>query len=465
MEGRRFQVGQASRSGNQLRRSENGASLDGTARGPMRDSASRSQEVRLAEPTQPTFVAPWHKRRPDLLHAALASARNAAPLLGDLAERWLPRMPRRPLASQNIRSICRDPSSGTLPLNEAITCPWICPNTREALNALTFDIDHDDAHDCCLELRGMQAPVPDLVIDPWSGRAHAILWLAAPVRTATSARSKPQELARYAWRLLAVALRAGLMPQMGLIKNPWGCLSALIGKRLRRESKPSAQWVEYQAKSAAGSDLMWTTLPGTGPAELRDVVSHLAPGFELDATPQGRPLQFGKNRGVPNTSGRNLELFDRLRWYAYDHHQTSTENLAAEGQRINLEMFATPLPDAEVIQTAGSVGRFMRDHYRPRHTPGTGRGRDRQATAGLPGKARQGFAGRVTAHDRRAKTDCRFLAGVARLRAAGKRVTQAAVAAETGLSLRTVKSRWRQPGMVQDAVLSGNAALSRGRAS
>ncbi len=59
-------------------------------------------------------LAPWHQGREHLVANALTEARAAAAHLIDLARQWIPRLPRRPRASQNIRSICRDPASAPL---------------------------------------------------------------------------------------------------------------------------------------------------------------------------------------------------------------------------------------------------------------------------------------------------------------------------------------------------------------
>jgi len=106
-------------------------------------------------------------------------------------------MPRRPPASQHIRAITRNPSTGPLPIHDAITVPWICFNSNRRLNALVVDIDHADGPEMVAALPP-GCPRPTLSINPHSGRAHAILFLAAPVLTGKGDRPGPQNLAKRA---------------------------------------------------------------------------------------------------------------------------------------------------------------------------------------------------------------------------------------------------------------------------
>jgi len=337
----------------------------------------------------------------------------------------------------------------------------VAPNTTVGLNALLLDLDHDDWWHLREEAVAMGAPVPDLVVDPWSGRAHGVLWLASPVRTGEAAFQKPQATADYAGRLLAAAWRATLLPQVALVKSPWGRVSHLSGLRLFRGQRPSvpARWEAYEAARAAGSDLMWDTVPGTGPAELRDILRVLAPRYEFDAAHSKSRPGFRKSRSAPSDAGRNSELFDLVRWWAYDHAETSTEAIRVEAERINASgIFATPLPAAEVSGLARSIGRFMRTRYRPQREDDVRRGRDREAGADLPPKARQALAGQRTAAADAEATDARIATALATLQLSGAAVTQAAVAAEAGVSDRTVRRRWHVAQNRTDAALSGDAA-------
>jgi hypothetical protein len=129
------------------------------------------------------------------LERALQEANDNAPHLAGLAHQILRNMPRRPLAGQNIRAITRNPSTGPLPIHDAITAPWICFNSNRRLNALVVDIDHADGPEVVGALPP-GCPRPTLSIDPHSGRAHAILFLATPVLTSEGDRPGPQNLAK-----------------------------------------------------------------------------------------------------------------------------------------------------------------------------------------------------------------------------------------------------------------------------
>jgi hypothetical protein len=102
--------------------------------------------------------------------------------------------------------------------------------------------------------------------------------------------------------------------------------------------------------------------------------------------------------------------------------------------------FPDPLPAAEVRATARSISRFMMNRHKPgaikRH------GRDHDGSNNLTPRARQAFAGRATAACRTAHTEVSLKAALGRLRAAGRSVTQTATAAESGISLSTVKRHW-----------------------
>jgi len=373
-------------------------------------------------------------------------------------------MPRKPRASQSIRAITRNPVSGPLPLDVAIDCPWICPNSATAINALLVDVDHDDILDLLPQLAAVGAPVPDVILDPWSGRAHAVLWLADPVPTHEGALAKPQKTADYALRLLAAALCGSPMPQGGLIKSPWGRVSALIGSRLKRGVRPSVpdRWDAYVAAAAAGSDLMWITRPGTGPAELRDVIRTLAPMVEFDARSSRPKDNIRKNRGIPDGRGRNCECFDLLRWWAYDHKEDNLEALLHEADRINNSgIFAVQLGAAEIGATARSVARFMRTRYAPRPAADLrcNRGRDAEAGAEMELRAKRVFAAVTSAKANLSRTEAKIAAGLQALRAAGTSVTQTTLARAAGISVRTIQSRWRADPNPQNGALSGGAAL------
>lgn len=419
--------------------------------------------VPLDSPSLPAFqlgsapaldMVPWHAARPHLLANALAEAGRVAPHLMPLAARLLPRMPRRPLASQTIRAITRDRASSPMLLDDAITCPWLAMDAEDARNVLAWDLDHDEALELCEDLARRGSPVPDLMIDPWSGRAHAVLPLRTPVLYREGARVGPQILADLAGRMMAAALRATFLPRRALLKSPWGLVKDLIGTRVLRGPRPAVP-VLWDAYQAAATGLMWHTIPGTGAAELRAVIAALADDFgEEAASPEAR-RHFRKRRPEPSALGRNCALFDLVRFWAYDHVERDGGRILDEALRINAGFF-NPLPASEVAATARSIARFMVTRYRPRavaNTDGPNRGRDAD-TKGADLRSRRAIAGRRSGAQNRADTDARIASAEVRLRAVGGPITLAAIAAEAGISDRTLRRR----GLRTNGALSGLAA-------
>lgn len=376
-------------------------------------------------------------RHPNSLDAALRIAASIAPNLQHLACVVLPVMPRMPRASQNLRAITRDHHSAPMPLSLALGCPWMALDSATHRNALLIDIDHDDALDRCLALP--TAIRPTLVIDAWSGRAHAILPLAAPVCLSPAGRDAPRRLADYAGRLLAAALDGTLLPAGSLSKSPWGTTRDLIGALRRIGPRPVFPECHADAEAAG---LTWSTLPGAGCVNLREIVAALAPYFESDARLSSR-IKFKPRRSSPDDArGRNCTLFTIVRYWAYDRAERDGAVIHAEACRANA-LFIVPLPDAEVAALARSITRFMNTRYKPRAGRGAGRGRDAALTAGMQAHQAQAVAGRRTAEVRRNNTHSKLLTGVADLQASGRALTQSKLAVVSGLSMSTVKRAWK----------------------
>jgi hypothetical protein len=146
-----------------------------------------------------------------------------------------------------------------------------------------------------------------------------------------------------------------------------------------------------------------------------------------------------------------------VRWWAYDTGTSSTEEIHAEADRLNASgVFATPLPAAEIRSISQSIGRFMRERYRPQHAADSKRGRDREAGTELGAQARQGLAGTRSAAARASATTARIMAALDRLTASGAMLTQAALATEAGVGINTISRRWHLPLDPPYAVLSGS---------
>lgn len=380
---------------------------------------------------------PRHCCKAAIRARAAEEAFTAAPHLGPFLEIMLSRLPLFPIASQNIRTMALKRWLSRLPLDQAITCPWIAWNTDQRVNALCIDIDHADGPDLVAKLP-VGCPKPTLVIDPWSGRSHSILPLVTPVLTGDTARQPPIALAQLAHQLLAAALRGNALPFVGLIKCPTGLVRYLGGPRMFRGDHPATP-LAWEAYVESGTELMWLTQPGDGPAELRAVVEALADEETLATCPPRS--NWRKGWSEPSTVGRNCNLFDRLRFWCYQRMECNADRILAEAARLNATS-PNPLPMSEVGWIARSVTDFMQNRYCPRQR--RQRGRDRAINHGLDKRDRQALAGCVSAKQRRAVTERRVAAAVAKLRQSGERIVQREVALLAKVSERTVRSMWAE---------------------
>lgn len=382
--------------------------------------------------------APSRQRRPAILRAALATAH------GDrrFAESFLGRLPRRVRCSQNLRTACKEIFTSELKLDLAATCPWIATDSAMVRNALLFDLDHDDGFELVATLPTLIRPT--LIIDPWSGRSHAVLMLRTPVLTGPGSREKARALANIAHRLMATALRATPLPQGALIKNPVAGAESFSGQLIRRSPHPTSGAI-WDAWQAANSRSAWFTIPGVEAGELRDVVAALGDEYPEALATLSRPAWHAtKHRGEPSALGRNCRLFDLLRWWSYDRAERDGGKILTEALRVNAS-FTDPLPRAEVEATARSIARFMRSRWRPGSPAAERHRRDHHLVADLPTVERQRIAGRVTAQNRAATTKARIFAAAEALRQRGAALTKTALAVEAGVSARTVQRHWRSP--------------------
>ena len=331
---------------------------------PERTGTRRTAPVALPTDIPPEALRPWHSESPAVLIRALAAADAAAPNLATLARRWLPSMPRRPLASQSIRAITASKSSDPLLLDSAVTCPWVAVDGTAGINALLVDVDHPDVFEYLEGIRACGCPVPDIIGDPWSGRTHAVLWLLKSVATEGPRVSrKAIHATGFAVRLLAASLGGTALPGGSLIKSPWGLVSALQGQRLLRGEMPVVPDA-WEAYVEAKTGLMWGTTPGTGPAHILDVISALRGRWEFDCAPESR--RGAADDGGMHPYGRNCSLFDWLRKWAYPRLVADDGDLLRHALVLN-GRFPVPLAPSEVAATARSVGRFMRHTYIPKH--------------------------------------------------------------------------------------------------
>lgn len=388
------------------------------------------------------------RRDHDALALPRAIARAMAPLprhvRDGIARDLIHRLPRSARASQNIRCVGAQPYSFRAPLAEVIDAPWLALNSEAAWHVVAFDFDHADSLDRVLALP--EAIRPWLMLDPHSGRGHAFLVLRVPVGAGDDASPKATAFLEFARRLVAAALDATALPLGALVKNPMGRTEALAGP-LRRHGAEPATPAAFDAWEASGTPLAWHTVPGAPPVLLHQIVDALAPiyGEEVEAAEaaasEAMRARAARSRTAldPASAQRNVDLFDHVRAWAYRRRVTDLALIEAEALRANAT-FDRPLPSREVRDTAASIARFMGGKFGRRggRKPGKPTMQDDGATAA----ERRAKAARATAAARARAMDERIAEAVAALVDAGAKVTQAAVAAEAGVSVRTVAARW-----------------------
>ena len=332
---------------------------------------------------------------------AIALASTQAPHLADLAEAVIPTLPYQVLASADIKS--RRAWSIVEPICFAVGRQYLGLSNDRFVNAVIIDCDHADA----TRWRTCRLPPPTwITITPESGRHHLVWMLACPIYKGPGAALAPM---RYLARVVE-AMTYELGGDEGyagvLTKNPW-----------------HPRW--------------HTILPGGQPVELGDLYRAIC-----CAPNRPRQRQHGEVRcGI----GRNVELFDRLRFWAYANkgrhgdRRSWGQAVAAQAAAIN-QSFATPLPSNEVGWTTQSVANWVWERY-------LGRGAENHRgamglEADLPLADKQAASGPWSAARRRNATDEAIAIAVQALRAAGKPVTQPAVAQASSKGIATVKRRW-----------------------
>jgi hypothetical protein len=310
-------------------------------------------------------------------------------------------LPYKVLASADIKS--RRAWSIVEPIVYAVGRQYLGLSNDRFVNAIVVDCDHDDAE----RWRTCRLPPPSwIAATPESGRHHAVWLLARPVYKGPGAAMAPM---RYLDRVVE-AMTHELNGDPGyagaLTKNPW-----------------HARW--------------HVTLPGGELVELGDLYAAVCAAASQPRQRQRRDVRIG--------IGRNIELFDRLRFWAYANKRRFADRrswgLAVADQAATINMgFANPLPPNEVGWTVQSVAEWVWSRYQASgadaHRGAMGLDPD------VPLAEKQQAAGPWSAAKRRSATDQAIADAVQGLRAIGKPVTQATVASASGKSLATIKRRW-----------------------
>jgi hypothetical protein len=205
--------------------------------------------------------------------------------------------------------------------------PLIQYNDPRKVSWLCFDIDRERAHEAYFDAN---LPTPSLtVINAANGHAHVYYGLVTPVHRLDCARLKPLKL--------LAALEHGLRQALGADEGHTG----LIGK-----TPHHTDWRTLEPNFEALYDL-----------------NELAEYVEL---PAKMPRRLGIRHGI----GRNVELFDQLRFWAYkwkaDFKAKKTQeqwNTAVLSRALDYNNFAIPLGLREVEGIAKSVAKWVWAKY------------------------------------------------------------------------------------------------------
>ena len=205
-----------------------------------------------------------------------------------------------------------------LPRSPALRRAYIDPNPAGQVWAMVFDIDRPGA---AVAWDDADMPAPNWVAEnPANGHAHLGYILAAPVSRSDASRGKPL---RYLARIecaMTNALDADRTYSHRLTKNP--------------------------------GHPRWRTFFERGrPYELDELRDYL---------PDNLPLRIPRAEAVGE--GRNVTLFDGLRYWSYRHRLAfnvyDAWHAACRQRARALNEFAHPLPDREAMHTAKSVAKW-----------------------------------------------------------------------------------------------------------
>ena len=205
-----------------------------------------------------------------------------------------------------------------LPKEKALQKPYIAPNNASFINCLLFDIDSEEAGAAWLD---NDAPMPNWICqNPENGHAHFGYLLIAPVPRTLKARASPQRYLARIQHALTDKLGADTAYAHFLTKTP-------------EHPKHRTIWGRQQGYS------------------LDELGEWLADDL---------PLKIKRTEAVGE--GRNVTLFDGLRFWAYRERLKyncfdrwfNTCLSHAHG----LNQFNCPLPNNEIRHTATSVSKW-----------------------------------------------------------------------------------------------------------
>jgi hypothetical protein len=227
-----------------------------------------------------------------------------------------------------LKPYCTDDLSNGLairPFETAITKEYIQHNPPCLHSFCVFDLDYSESA-FAWEEAGLPPPTW-ATVNPRNGHCHLAYGLKTPVATSENARQKPL---RYL---------------------------ASIEEMMRKKLKADPAYCGLITKNPASK--RWKTMCYGTLYELNDLAEHL-PGIEKFT---GKKPQKHESIG----SGRNVNLFDELRYWAYANlinyryssdYETWQRECFERANSINCN-FSNPMLDPEVYRIAKSVAKWV----------------------------------------------------------------------------------------------------------
>lgn len=302
--------------------------------------------------------------------------------------------------------------------DRAIRSKLIQFNTPVFANFLSFDIDSETAG---IDWYDAGGPPPNFVMqNPRNGHAHYLYALKSPVCVSGNARTAPMRYLASIERALTHRLSADKGYSGLIVKNPL-----------------NDQWRTWS--------------PTDHRYSLGDLWEYCDPQHAT------RPVRDREVRGI----GRNCDLFDMLRFWAYDNVERaraeSTEQdwmLDVTARAVDLNAnFSVPLVFNEMSAVARSVAKWTWRHYDAEHDGknrgalgyGSTRHDDMTAMALTDDekRERQRAGVRYTNSIRKTTTEAKIKQAVEQLRLDGKKLTVASVSRIAGVHRNTVTRHYK----------------------
>lgn len=300
------------------------------------------------------------------------------------------------------------------PKDKALKLKNIQHNTLSITGWIAFDVDSGSAG---MDWYDNGGPPPNIVIqNPKNGHCHYLYSLKTPVCISINGRMKPIRFLSSIEAGLTNKLKADPGYAGFIVKNPF--------------SDAWRSWCPRQETYSLD--------------ELFDYVD----SKQIDLKAKTREI-----RGC----GRNVEIFDRLRFWSYDKVREAKKGsfdawLAdVTEQALELNVFTTQLDFKEVATIARSVAKWTWTKYtgdtKNRGMLGFGDNRytnpDMQQLTDEQKKYRQSSGARYTNTVRKASTEAKIKGAIAKLRLEDKKPTVASVSRITGIHRNTLSRYYR----------------------